>query len=145
MTAIEPTATTTSECPAAVILNDGMHSCVLLRGHEGKHNYGLEPDQDTEPDPIERSALGAALAAPDGPLILPLDEWLVIRELLRRLAGVLGLDDSACAAAEATAAEKNRIAQVARQLGAHYHGADGQSAPFDAYLLNPAGTAEKRT
>lgn len=48
----------------------------------------------------------------------------------------------ATATAEAAVAEKKRIAQVARDLGAHYHTGDGaHSAPFDRFLRTESASA----
>ena len=87
-----------------------------------------EPDQDVTP------ALGAALAEPYDTLVLSRDEWNALVAVLRQVSRALGLEDPPRVAADAAVAEKNRIAQVAEDLAAHYHGADGQSALFADFL-----------
>lgn len=95
----------------------------------------------TEPDQDVTAALGAALAEPHGPLILPRDEWDALVAIHGQLSRVLGLGSLARVVAEAVAAEKKRIAQVAEDVGAHYHdGEGGQSASFAA-LLRGTGSA----
>jgi hypothetical protein len=87
----------------------------------------------TEPDGDVTPALGAALAGPcpfegvhdDGhgtPCVFPRHEGPHSFEALSAPIPP--------AITRAVIAEKERIAGVAAALGAHYHGADGQSAPF---------------
>ena len=88
---------------------------------------------DTEPDAAERAALGAALAEPGDPLLLSPGEWALVLRIARMLGhtrtGELADID------QAIAAEKERIAQMAEDLGAHYHGPDyDRTASFADYL-----------
>ena len=102
-----------------------------------------------EPDGAERAALGAALAEPVPPAQSSLlDLWrlagggtaqyqpALFAELMcarePALRGVTDTDTGAITAA--VTAEKNRIAQVAADLRAHYHHGDGRSASFADYL-----------
>ena len=87
-----------------------------------------EPDQDVTP------ALGAALANPNDPILLPPDEWAVVLQMARMPGGCRVLTAATAAAiAEAVAGEKERITRVAEELGAHYHDG-GKPASFADYL-----------
>ena len=128
--------------------------------------HGRE-DVNAEPDEPERAALGAALAEP-----VTAEVECLRAELEHLYAKVAGYEtatawntsctacarvlDSAyaetvraeraeAALAEAATAERERIAQLAASLGAHYHnGWSGQSAQFAAYLRPAAATKTRQ-
>ena len=56
------------------------------------------------------------------------------RVLDRSYAETCRAERAEAAVTTAAATEKERIAKVADDLGAHYHGPDGRSAPFADYL-----------
>lgn len=92
---------------------------------------------DTEPGAAERAAPGAAPVEPGDPLVLSRDEW----DAVLRVARMLGQTHEAqaeAAIAAAVAAEKERIAQAAEDLGAHYHErlerTRGRAASFADFL-----------
>ena len=98
------------------------------------------------PDPLERAALGAALAEPVPPAQSLLELWrlagggtaqyqpaLFAEFMCAREPALRGAVDPS-AITRAVTAERERCAQVAEDLGAHYHGPDGQSAPLAGYL-----------
>ena len=101
-----------------------------------------------EPDPLERAALGAALAEPVPPAQPSLLElWrlagggtthyqpaLFAELMCAREPALRGATDPD-AISRAVTAEKARIAQVAADLGAHYHnGGPAKPASFADYL-----------
>ena len=101
----------------------------------------------TEPDGDVTPGLGAALAEPVPPAQSLLELWRLAGGGTTQYQPALfaelmwpgnppsaghGHDTGAITAA--VTAEKNRIAQVAADLRAHYHHGDGRSASFADYL-----------
>jgi hypothetical protein len=98
---------------------------------------------DTEPDAVERAALGAALAEPDA-AITPAEAafrafyepphapaWDCMPPVQHAIWGRI----AEAAVHRAVADERERIAQVAEDLGVHYHGPDyDRTASFAAFL-----------
>lgn len=95
-------------CPFEAVFCDGQCvPCTFRCGHGGPHSFygAVQMDDGTEPDAAEREALDAALTAPIPPASDPITRAVI--------------------------AERERIAEVAEALGAHYHDGDGgRSAPF---------------
>ena len=113
-----------------------------------------EPDQDVTP------ALGAALAEPVPPAQPLLELWrlagggtthyqpaLFAELMCAREPALRGVTDTGAITA-AVSAERERIAQIAEDIGAHYHErlerTRGRSAPFADYLRSQSATTTQQ-
>jgi hypothetical protein len=103
---------------------------------------------DTEPDVAERAALGAALTAPGDPLLLSPEEWALVLQVAD-LARRRGIRTEPGPVTRAVTAERERCAQVAEDLGAHYHErlerTRGRSVPFAGYLRGQHAASQRNT
>ena len=84
-------------------------------------------------------ALGAALANQDDPILLPPDAWAMVLQMAATTGLGRPFEITDAAVEAAVTAERERIAQVAEDLGAHYHD-DGHSVPFATYLRSQSAT-----
>ena len=86
MTTTEPEQVSTN-CPFEAVFSYRSIPCTLPSGHEEPHSYYGPQVDDREPDGDVTPALGAALTAPDDPILLSPEEWV----LVLRVAHLLGV------------------------------------------------------